>query len=57
MDKVRIAVGEYFDRREAAARKDGNKKIVDELKADRPASAGHYPMDAMCSCNKTGRLS
>ena len=35
MNKFRMAVGEYFNKREDAARKDGNKKLVDEIKADR----------------------
>jgi hypothetical protein len=33
----RQAVGAWFDKREAAARKDGNKKAVDSLKAERKA--------------------
>ncbi len=37
MDKARNAVGEYFDKREEAARKDGNKKLVDEIKVERKA--------------------
>ena len=29
------AVGEWFDKREESARKDGNKKVVDQIKAER----------------------
>jgi hypothetical protein len=34
-EKGRTAVREWFDKRENAARKDGNKKVVDQIKAER----------------------
>jgi len=34
-DKIRAAVLDFFDKREDTARKAGNKKLVDEIKADR----------------------
>jgi hypothetical protein len=37
MREYRKAAGEWFDKREDAARQDGNKKLVDEIKAERKA--------------------
>ena len=37
MDKLRKAVGEAFDAREQAARKEGNKTLLDQIKVDRKA--------------------
>src|SRR6266545_1101983 len=37
MAAFRKAAGEWFDKREEAARKDGNKKLVDQIKEDRKA--------------------
>ncbi len=48
VEKFRTAVAEWFDQREAAARKDGNKKLVDQIKAERAAFAmnGEVPPKA-----------
>jgi hypothetical protein len=35
LENFQKAVGDYLDKGEAAARKDGNKKLVDNIKADR----------------------
>lgn len=37
MDKYRAAVGASFDKREEGARKKGDKKLVDQIKAERHA--------------------
>lgn len=37
MEKFGKATSDWFDKREAAARKDGNKKLVDQIKAERQA--------------------
>jgi len=45
MTKFRTLVGEWLDEREDAARKDGNKAIVDQIKAERKAfdDSGELP--------------
>jgi hypothetical protein len=37
IDKYRATVKEWFDKREAEARKEGNKKLLDQIKAEREA--------------------
>lgn len=43
--KVRQAVGEWLDKREEAARKDGNKRLVEQIKVEQEAfqDAGELP--------------
>ncbi len=45
LQHYRKDIGEWFDKREEAARKDGNKKLVDQLKAERGAfeESGELP--------------
>ena len=48
MGTYRTAVGEWFDKREETARKDGNKKLVDQIKGEREAfdESGMLPKGA-----------
>jgi hypothetical protein len=58
MEKFEASVDEWLDKREESARKDGNKKLVDQVKAERQAfnEHGELPKDLPTTIRRKATL-